>query len=61
MRDMGFELTIFVFWVAFVVALWFFGVDKDEKEIRIEWLDEETRCFYQGERIINCETVRGYE
>ena len=23
-----------------------------------EWLDEETVCYYQGDRVINCETVR---
>lgn len=31
------------------------------KPITQEWIDEETRCFYSLNKVINCETVRGYE
>lgn len=26
-----------------------------------EWIKEDVVCYMQGERVINCETVRGYE
>lgn len=36
-------------------------LNKKNKEQRTEWIDEETRCFYQGDRLVNCETARGRE
>ena len=49
--------------IVVVGALFILYVDFPNSNAPIErqWLDEETVCYVQSERVVNCETVGGWE
>ena len=60
-RDLIQTAAVVILALAVFLFIMFVEDRRSDQPIERQWLDEGTVCFVQDKRIINCETVGGWE